>query len=655
MNPALPCRAGNARSLRVAVRVFACVLALAPCWPAGVLAQPAGDGQPPETAVATPATPASAARFDVDVEANERLRPFLLRHLELMRYRELADLEAPELDRLLVRTRDNVLDLLGTLGHFSPQIRIEGPRPEGSSPLGTVRIRVEPGPVTRIASAQVYFRGDIAHNPQAADQRAAVQQALSLRVGDPFTQTDWSNAKTAALRALTVRRYPAGRLYNSLADVDTTDHSVRLAIELDSGPPLRIDGLRIEGTERYDPAVVERLLHLSGVTPGSDYDLDRLQEAQQRLAGTGYFESAHVSVDPGIDQTSAPVLVQLREVKRQKLVFGIGGSTDNGARLSLEHTHHRVPGLGWRALSKLQFEREDQQLSTEWTAPVDRQGWQWIAGALAARQIDGFDTTTSLRLRFGQAQRSETLDRSLFLQLDRARSVNSLLSSLGTDTAEASLTANYAWTRRQFDSLLYPQQGWGLGLELGAGYTLAGERRPFGRTVVRWLGYWPLGESAAPVVATPSNPPVPDASPAGARWGRLALRAEGGAVWAQADTPVPETQLFLTGGDATVRGYALRDIGVPQADGGVSPGRYLAVGSLEWQMPVWREGQRTPWETALFVDGGAVAEKIGDLKARWGVGAGVRYNSPVGPLRLDLAYGVEPRAWRLHFNVGFTF
>jgi translocation and assembly module TamA len=50
-----------------------------------------------------------------------------------------------------------------------------------------------------------------------------------------------------------------------------------------------------------------------------------------------------------------------------------------------------------------------------------------------------------------------------------------------------------------------------------------------------------------------------------------------------------------------------------------------------------------------------VAEKIADLKARWGVGAGVRYNSPVGPLRLDLAYGVQPRAWRLHFNVGFVF
>lgn len=654
MNPSVPRRAGRARCLRALL----CALPLALGWP--VAAQ-----TPADAAATSPASPAAdrsnlsanAPRFDVEVQASDALRPFLLRHLELMRYRDLADLEAAELERLLARTQDNLQDLLGTLGHFAPQIAIEGPLALGPTPLGTVRIRVEPGPVTRIASSEVYFRGDIAENPQAAEQREAVRQAFALRAGEPFTQADWSNAKTAALRALTARRYPAGHLYNSLADVDTTDHSVRLAIELDSGPPLTLEGVRIEGAERFDPAVVERLLRLSGVTPGSDYDLDRLQDAQQRLADTGYFESAHVSVDPGVDQTRAPVRVQLREARRQKLVLGIGGSTDSGARLSIEHTHHRVPGIGWRAVSKLQFEREDQQVSTDWSAPVDEQGWQWITSALAARQIDGFDTTTSQRLRLGQAQRSEALDRSFFLQFDRARSVNSLLRSLGTQQAEASLTANYAWTRRRFDSLPFPQRGWGLGVELGAGYTLVGERRPFGRTVGRWLGYWPLGDAPAPAKAAvaPAASPALPTPPATPRWGRLALRAEAGAVWARTDTPVPETQLFLTGGDATVRGYALRDIGVPQADGGVSPGRYLAVGSVEWQIPVWRDGQRTPWEAALFVDGGSVAEKVGDLKHRWGVGAGVRYNSPVGPLRLDLAYGVEPRAWRLHFNVGFTF
>lgn len=648
---------------RISVHALLCAAVLlsnGPAW-AQPLAQ-ANDaahtpGAQPSAAPVTDGTdrPTSATRFEVDLQASPALRPWLLRHLELMRYRELPDLEAAELERLLARTPDNIQELLGTLGHFSPQIAIEGPLPEGTTALGTVRLRVEAGPVTRIASAEVFFIGDIADNPQAADQRAAVRRAFTLRPGQAFSQTDWSDAKAAALRALTASRYPAGHLRNSLADVDTADHSVRLAIELDSGPPLTLEGVRIEGIERLDPAMVERLVHLSGVTPGSIYDLERLRDAQQRLSNTGDFESAHVSVDLGLGDVRAPVRVQLREAPLQKLVLGVGGSTDSGARLSIEHLHRRVPGVDWRAVSRLQFEREDQLVSTDWSAPVDEQGWQWITSAQAARQTDGFDTTTSQRLRWGQAQRNEALDRSFFLQFDRARSVNARVFSLSTQRAEASLTANYAWTRRRFDSLPFPQRGWGLGVELGMGSTLVGERRPFGRTVGRWLGYRPLGLHETPTAAVAAPTALPAQLPVTSRWGSLALRAEAGAVWSRGDTPVPETQLFLTGGDATVRGYALRDIGVPQADGGVAPGRYLVVGSVEWQVPIWRDGRRTPWEAALFVDGGSVAEKVSDLKARWGVGAGVRYNSPVGPLRLDLAYGVEPRAWRLHLNVGFVF
>jgi translocation and assembly module TamA len=137
--------------------------------------------------------------------------------------------------------------------------------------------------------------------------------------------------------------------------------------------------------------------------------------------------------------------------------------------------------------------------------------------------------------------------------------------------------------------------------------------------------------------------------------GRLALRLEGGAVIARDDAPIPDTQLFFTGGDNTVRGYGLRDIGVPRADGTIGPGRYKAVISLEWQRPIWNEDQRSNWENVIFIDGGAIANRAGDLKPVWGVGTGVRYNSPVGPLQLDLAYGLETRRWRLHLNVGFTF
>jgi len=118
---------------------------------------------------------------------------------------------------------------------------------------------------------------------------------------------------------------------------------------------------------------------------------------------------------------------------------------------------------------------------------------------------------------------------------------------------------------------------------------------------------------------------------------------------------LPSTQLFLTGGDTTVRGYAYRSIGNELAGGVVAAGRYLAVGSVEWQRPIVVNDRLTDWESTVFLDAGAVADKPADWLAKVGVGAGVRWRSPVGPLQMDVAYGVATRALRLHLSVGFTF
>jgi translocation and assembly module TamA len=89
--------------------------------------------------------------------------------------------------------------------------------------------------------------------------------------------------------------------------------------------------------------------------------------------------------------------------------------------------------------------------------------------------------------------------------------------------------------------------------------------------------------------------------------------------------------------------------------GQTAAGRYLAVASAEWQRPITVNNKLTAWESVMFVDAGAVADKPSELRARVGVGAGARWKSPVGPLQIDLAYGVAVKRLRLHLNVGFTF
>ena len=140
--------------------------------------------------------------------------------------------------------------------------------------------------------------------------------------------------------------------------------------------------VRVEGGDRYDTTSAERLVRLAGLHPGADYSLSKLQDAQQKIADSGYYTSVFAYVD--LDQegaekdTAAPVVVQVKESLPQKVTLGVGGSTNNGPRLSLEHTHLRLPLIGWRAHSKLQLEDNDQLLSLTGTPRLKKTagiGW----------------------------------------------------------------------------------------------------------------------------------------------------------------------------------------------------------------------------------------------------------------------------------------
>jgi translocation and assembly module TamA len=142
---------------------------------------------------------------------------------------------------------------------------------------------------------------------------------------------------------------------------------------------------------------------------------------------------------------------------------------------------------------------------------------------------------------------------------------------------------------------------------------------------------------------------------AGLASGHWVLRAAAGGVGASSAAQIPQTQLFLTGGDTTVRGYARNAIGVPGVGGTPIPGRFMATASAEWQFPLHVGSSPGEWQGAVFMDSGAVANRIPDLTIQTGSGAGLRWRSPVGPLHIDLARAQHTGRWRLHLNVGFVF
>lgn len=571
------------------------------------------------------ATPENPAPFELVVNTEDKdIRAWLEQHLALQRYKTLSDLDDPELARLLRDADVQARDLLATLGFFNPELHWLQEPASSTRALRRVQLQVHAGPAAHVTQVNWHWLGDMAHNPLAHSQQQDIVRQWALPPGERFTQADWTQAKNQALRQLISQRFPWGRILESQARVDAQTHQVQLDLTLDSGPLVRLGPLQISGADQYGEVQVERLARLSS---GSLYSQNELLEAQQRLVSSGFYDSVFVSLDPDGPPEAPPVKVELKETQRQKWVLGLGVRSDSGARLTAEHTHHSVPGLGWRSVSKLALDKQLQSLGLDLLAPPDTNLWRWNTSLKLDREkFTGFQVN-SQRWRAGRSQLGERIDRSYYAQYDGARLLGEVQGQ------QESISGNYAWTWRNFDSLPFPNRGLGWGVELGAGVTLGSPRKPYARWLTKGLFLQPVGETA----------------------GRLALRAEVGSVVSKNITGLPSTQLFLAGGDHSVRGYAPNSIGIDQPNGLVLAGRYLATGSLEWQRPIRVNQQRTAWESAVFIDAGTVSNQLHSLETRVGLGVGARWRSPVGPLRIDLAYGQAIRKLRLHLNVGFTF
>lgn len=604
----------------MAIAVLMALLVSAALAPTQALAQNTAAPSPNITTSST--TPEA---FDLEVNSsNEDIRDFLLQHLDLQRYRSLSDLDETELARLLRDADVQARELLGTLGFFKPTLRWSQDKSVNTSTLGRVLLDVDTGPVASISEVQWQWLGDVASDAAAQAQLKAIEKQWALPVGKPFSQNAWNQAKNQALRQLLAERYPWGRILHSLALVDEPTNQVRLWLTLESGPAVRLGALQITGADKYGATQVERLARLP---IGQVYRQNDLLEAQQRLVTSGFYDSVFVSLDAEGLAAQAPVKIELKESLRQKWVVGLGVRSDSGARLSAEHTHHSLPGLNWRSLSKLSLDKDLQSAGLDLLAPPDGSLWRWNTSAKFDRE-NVFDVPLqSQRWRAGRTQLGERIDRSYFAQYDSSRLQGDALLQ------RESISANYGWTWRNFDTLPFPNRGLGVGIELGSGVTLGDPREPYVRWQVKGLSYLPLGTSM----------------------GRLAVRAEMGSVVSRDTSNLPATQLFWTGGDNSVRGYAPNSIGVSDASGAMVPGRYMASGSIEWQRPVRHKGQTTDWEGAVFIDAGSVSNDAAELKPQIGYGIGARWRSPVGPVRMDLAYAQALHKLRLHLSVGFTF
>lgn len=584
-------------------------------------------------------TPTTSPAYQLELVAPSRLMPLLQRHLDLARFQSQAQdaaITPEELARLVSATPAQARALLETEGYFSAQVEAQM-RPQSPEPP-QVLVRVEPGMQATVTALKLELTGPMQTRAQAGDSQAqqdwqALQRQWTLPVGVAFSQSAWANAKTKTLMQLRTLGYPAATWAQTQASVDAPRQTLTLHLTLDSGPLYLFGPVNIEGLSRYNsPSIVT----LRPFATGERYNDKLILDYQERLRKLGLFETVAVELDTKPETASAaPVEVKVREHRYQQATTGVGYSDKAGPRVSLEHLHRQVAGLPWLAKNKFEIGREQQSWEGELLSyPLSNGYRNLIAGHYQTETAAG-TTVQSSRLRIGRSLDTEDLERLIFIETIIAQTQTDGLQStptLNLNTTHRALSGNVHWLRQTLDNALLPTDGESANIQFGAGYAFGGEAArngPFARALGRLTLYRPLGSS----------------------WFG-SLRLESGQVLTGTQVGIPDTLLFRAGGDESVRGYGYRSLG-PLDSADVRSARVLFTSSVELARVI---AKRWPslWG-AGFIDAGQAADHWRELRPVVGFGLGLRWRSPVGPLRFDLAYGEAISKARLHVNLGVNF
>jgi translocation and assembly module TamA len=614
---------------RLATAVLALLLAGCAMLPSGMRPAAPASGEPAADAGRDAGTRSLGVR--IEIEAPPDLKALLERHLDLVRLGRIArdEVEDSEWSRLIDAAPTQVRELLLTEGFVAPLVTLQRQPGRAAGQPDMVLLQVDPGQRVRVSRLTIEVEGALERGAQAGEPHAVntlqqLRSRWSLQAGSEFRNPLWTDAKSAALARLRAAGYATAVWSGTGAQIDPERNEVRLFLVMDSGPLFRFGGLVVDGLTEQDASTV---LNLAATRPGTPVTETLMLDFQDRLQKSGLFESIVVTLDTDPARADAArVLVRLGEAPLQVYTFGLGFSANTGARASVEHVYRRVFGFAATARNKGELGERRQAWEGEISTHPSPGLYRNLLGGAVERQKTDSDIVLSQRVRLGRAQDRQRVERLYFAEVERSQ------RETATSRVQAvAASGNFHAVWRNLDSLLLPTRGASLALQLGAGrsHGTNTDAGYFGRTYANLVGYLPLGRDVY-----------------------AQARLEAGQVYlAQKDTVLPESQLFRAGGDDSVRGFAPQSLG-PLTNGVVGGGKSLLTSSIELATPI---SKRLPslWG-AVFVDAGNAANDFKDFKPLVGAGLGVRWRSPVGPLRVDWAWSPDTRRSRLHFSVGVT-
>jgi translocation and assembly module TamA len=522
------------------------------------------------------------------------------------------DVSSAQVQRLLNRGDKEISAALEPFGYYSPTVvhhfEIHGEELHA-------QFQVTPGEPVRVTEVRIEIPPDAAKIPAIAK----VLDAFAPARGMPLDHAAYERSKGAIGDALTSAGYLTARIRDHRVQVSRAARSARVRLSWDCGVRYRF------GPARFPPTALSPTLlnHMVPWKPGDYYSVDKILELQKRLNDADYFSTA--TLQPRLDEVQGdrvPVDAILAAARRDIHGGGVYASTDTGAGVNAFWQRRWINAAGHKIKIDADYAERLQSAAVSYRVPFAGPRERAFNFGLSYRdEISDSAEERTTKLVLSESRKWRGFTRVLGVQLIGGD------FEIGSEHGNSNeLFAEAVLTRSNSDDPAFPRHGYSSTTALRIAPANVVSRTRFAQIDTRLKWIWPSGNRS-----------------------RVLLRTAVGAMTVDDFDELPPELRFFAGGDRSIRGFDYEAVGSKNDAGDVVGGKFLAVVSAEYER--YFGGK---WGAAAFVDGGDAFLRD-DFDWNIGAGLGLRWKSPVGVVRLDVATPVEThleKSVRVHLTIG---
>ncbi len=506
---------------------------------------------------------------------------------------------------------EEIRQAMQPFGYYEPKI---DERLEKIKGVWHAVYRIDPGPPTMVDHVEIRVNGAGGEEPSVKK----VLNSTKIISGRKLEHRAYEQTKSQLSDALYNAGYIDARFTQSEIKVYPHKQKADIYLIADSGPRFQFGPVTVEQNILNQDFVDK----FATFKRGEPFDSSKLIDYQLALTDSNYFSEVEILAErENAIGTEIPVIVKTKATKPRRYTAGLGFGTDTGPRVTTGAEFRRINRRGHKVRFDLRASSIEQSLSSQYLIPIKNVATDNLAftASVSRNKIGDIDTD---QFTLGTSINENWLGfrRRLSLTLEREN------FDIGNGTQTSTLVIpGILLSRTYADNPLFPRSGYSVNLDIHGGVESPLTETTFLHTSLSARSVFPLAKRS-----------------------RLLLRGELGAIQAATFSDLPPSQRFFAGGDQSVRGYGYQDLSPKNSKGDAIGGQYLTVASVEADYLIYKN-----FGVATFFDVGNAGDKIlTNLKK--GVGVGLRYRSPVGMIRVDVARPLDDSAnsFRLHISIG---